>query len=144
MNDRLDVALASGAHGVHVPGDGLRVDSIRECSPPGFVIGVSAHSLDDVRRAAEGGADFVVFGPIFPTSSKPGAPGVGIQRLAEVVRGTNLPVYALGGITPDHVSEVAATGAAGVAGISVFMRDDSLEKLMREIRSWNEGNQENT
>jgi thiamine-phosphate pyrophosphorylase len=144
VNDRLDVALACEAHGIHVPGDGLRVDSIRKCTPPGFIIGASTHSLDDIRRAAAGGADLVVFGPVYPTPSKPGAPGVGIQRLAEVVRGTNLPVYALGGITPDHVPEVAATGAAGVAGISVFMRDDSLEKLMREIRSWNEGNPENT
>jgi thiamine-phosphate pyrophosphorylase len=134
VNDRLDIALASGAGGVHIPGEGLPIQSVKNVTPIGFLIGVSTHSLEEARRAAHQGADFVVFGPVYPTPSKPGARGLGVEALAEVVRETNIPVYALGGVTPERVKPVAATGAAGVAGISVFLEDDSLERLMEALR----------
>ena len=133
VNGRLDVALASGAAGVHLPGDGLPVDSIRRVTPAHFLVGVSTHSLEEARWAAAEGADYIVFGPVFPTTSKPGAPGVGVRALAEVVRETNVPVYALGGMTPERVVDVAAAGAAGVAGISAFLEEDSLKRLMEAI-----------
>jgi thiamine-phosphate pyrophosphorylase len=134
VNDRLDVALAGGADGVHLPGDGLPVEVVRRVSPGHFLVGKSTHSLDEARRARTEGADFIVFGPVFPTTSKPGVAGVGVRALAEIVRETDVPVYALGGITPERVKEVAAAGAAGVAGISVFLEEDSLERVMEAIR----------
>lgn len=121
VNDRVDVALACGAAGVQLPSQGLPVASVRTICPPGFIVGVSTHSLREALEASENGAHFVLFGPVFPTLSKPGAPPVGLEALADVVQQTPVPVYALGGITPERVREVAATGAAGVAGISVFM-----------------------
>jgi thiamine-phosphate pyrophosphorylase len=134
VNDRLDVALAGGAAGVHLPGDGLPVDAIRRVTPAHFLVGKSTHCLEEARRAVAEGADFIVFGPVFPTTSKPGVPGVGVRALAELVRETSTPVYALGGMTPERVKDVAAAGAAGVAGISVFLEEDSLKKLMEALR----------
>jgi thiamine-phosphate pyrophosphorylase len=133
VNDRLDVALASGAAGVHLPADGFSIGAIRRIAPAPFLVGVSTHSLGEARRAAAEGADFIVFGPVFRTTSKPGARGVGVHALAEVVREANLPVYALGGMTPERVGSVARAGAAGVAGISVFLEEDSLRRLMEAI-----------
>ncbi|MFQ5789602.1 MAG: thiamine phosphate synthase, partial [Acidobacteriota bacterium] len=107
---------------------------VRRMAPPGFVIGVSTHSLAEARRASEEGADLVVFGPVFETTSKLGAPPVGLRALAEVVRTVRVPVFALGGITPERVKTVAAAGAAGVAGISVFLHEESLQRLMNALR----------
>ena len=133
VNDRLDVALAGGADGVHLPGDGIPVEVVKRISPGHFLVGKSTHSLDEARRAMTEGADFIVFGPVFPTTSKPGAAGVGVRALAEIVREIDIPVYALGGMVPERVKDVAAAGAAGVAGISVFLEEDSLKKLMEAI-----------
>jgi thiamine monophosphate synthase len=75
----------------------------------------------------------VVFGPIFPTASKPGHPGVGLEALEEVVSSVPIPVYALGGVTPERVPQIADTGAHGVAGISVFEREDGLRDLFESL-----------
>jgi thiamine-phosphate diphosphorylase len=134
VNDRLDVALACGAAGVHLPAAGLSVESVKRVSPPGFLVGVSTHSSSQARAAAQSGADLIVFGPVFPTQSKPGARAVGVKALAEVVKEVRIPVYALGGIAPDNACDVVGTGAAGVAGISVFTEEDSLIRLMKALR----------
>jgi len=133
VNGRLDVALSSGAAGVHLPADGLPVAAVRRVAPPGFVVSRSTHSREAVERAFGDGASFVVFGPIFPTASKPGHPGVGLEALEEVVSSVPIPVYALGGVTPERVSQIAETGVHGIAGISVFEREDGLRDLFARL-----------
>ena len=130
VNGRADIALAAGAHGVHLPAAALRASDLRSWLPRGFLIGVSTHSVRDVRRAAAAGADYVLLGPIYPTESKLryGLP-IGLGPVRRACRNIAIPVIGLGGILPEHVSPVRAAGAAGVAGISLFQRDSYFEKL---------------
>jgi thiamine-phosphate pyrophosphorylase len=117
VNDRLDVALAAGVDGVHLPSNGLPVDRVR---PLVKVLGVSVHSLQEAIIAEKARADFVVFGPIFDT---PGKNAIGLEPLREVVAAVKIPVLAIGGITAKNTQQVRATGAAGIAAIRLFQMD---------------------
>jgi len=121
VNDRLDVALAAGAAGVHLPSAGLPPEEARRMLPPGALVGVSCHSAEEVARAAAGGADFASFGPVFDTPSKRryGAP-VGLGRLAEAAR-LGLPLLGLGGVDRANAGQVVAAGAHGVAVIRAWL-----------------------
>lgn len=127
VNDRLDVALACGADGVHLRGDSMPPSEARRLAPRPFLIGRSVHGVDDVARA--GGADYLMAGTVFPSTSKgPAAALLGIDGLAAIVRASRVPVFAIGGIAERHADELAATGAAGVAAIGLFIeRFDSLK-----------------
>lgn len=121
VNDRLDVALAAGAAGVHLPATGFAPEEARRLLPPGALVGVSCHSAEEVARAAAGGADFATFGPLFDTPSKRrfGAP-VGLARLAEAAR-LGLPLLGLGGVDLANAAQVVAAGAHGVAAIRAWL-----------------------
>jgi thiamine-phosphate pyrophosphorylase len=121
VNSRVDVALAAGAAGVHLPSGSIAPSEWRRITPVGFLIGVSCHSLEDVLLAESEGADYVVFGPVFdPLSKPPDVPARGVEELGRVARAVRIPVLALGGITEENVADCVAAGAAGVAGITMF------------------------
>jgi thiamine-phosphate pyrophosphorylase len=123
VNDRLDVALACGAGGVHLRGESIPALHARRIAPPGFLIGRSVHAVDEV-PAAEG-CDYLIAGTVFPSRSKErGAPLLGLDGLHAIVRASRVPVLAIGGVTPDRFEEIAAAGAAGVAGIGLFLPFD--------------------
>ncbi len=115
VNDRLDVALAAGADGVHLPAAGLPPGAARALLGPGPLVGVSCHGAADVRRARDGGASFATFSPVWDTPSKRAyGPPVGLAALAEAAA-LGLPLVALGGVTPANAAEARRAGAAGVA-----------------------------
>lgn len=126
INSRLDVAVAAGLDGVHLPSDAPPVGALRAVAPTGFEFGVSCHRADEVERAEREGADFAVFGPVFDTPSKRGfGPPTGLDALREVCGDRRIPVLALGGVTVSNAADCIAAGAAGVAGISLFLSPDA-------------------
>lgn len=133
VNGRADVAVASGADGVHLPADGVPPAALRRRFGPGFLIGVSTHAMEEVERAQDAGADYTTFGPVWETPGK-GAPA-GVEALARAAA-TGLPVLALGGVTMARFGEVAAAGAAGVAAIRLFQRPSELREAVEAARSW--------
>lgn len=116
VNERADVALAAGAHGVHLPSHSIAPRIIKSKWP--LIVGVSCHSLEEVQRAEREEADFAVFGPVFSTPGK-GAPA-GLEKLKEVCRSVSMPVFALGGIDLANAQDCFSAGAAGVAGIRLI------------------------
>ena len=136
VNDRLDVALAVGAAGVHLGTQSVPARAVRKRVPEGFLVGVSCHSVEDAIEAESAGADYVLLGPVFATPSKLhyGAP-LGLEKLKQAAGRANVPVLALGGITVEHVKPCLEAGAAGIAGISIFQTCDSLDERVRELRA---------
>jgi thiamine-phosphate pyrophosphorylase len=132
INDRLDVALAVEADGVHLGQTSFPVATARHLLGPGKLIGVSTHNSAEIAAAA--GADFVVFGPVYATSSKIayGEPQ-GLSRLREAVSQSPVPVLAIGGITGERIAEIMATGASGVAVISALSAAPDPARAAREL-----------
>jgi thiamine-phosphate pyrophosphorylase len=121
VNDRLDVAVAAGADGVHLPAAGVPVGGARRWLGPAALVGVSCHSAAEVCRAREAGASYATLSPIYDTPSKrPFGPPLGLDPLVDAAR-SGLPVIALGGVRPDRVAEVFAAGAHGVAAIRAWL-----------------------
>jgi thiamine-phosphate pyrophosphorylase len=136
VNDRFDVALAAGADGVHLTSSSISADVVRQTCGTQFLVGVSTHSLEETRSAKYGGADFVVFGPVFETESKRafGEPQ-GVKKLREAVDDSEgLPVIAIGGISSEHVSECFEAGAKGIAAISLLNDSSNLNNTVIEIK----------
>ncbi len=126
INDRIDVALAVDADGVHLPGNSFSIKDARRLVGPTRIIAVSTHGIDQARLAARAGADFIVFGPIFDTPSKRayGDPR-GLDELRQVVAKVDVPVVAIGGIDESNAAAVAATGCAGLAVIRAVLGADA-------------------
>ncbi len=128
VNGRADVAIAAGADCVHLPGAGLPPASVRRLIGDHRVLGCSTHSLAEITRARDAGADYVYFSPIYDTPGK-GKP-VGLEELARAST-LGISVIALGGITIDRLTELAAAGAVGIAGIRMFSPPNDLQQLTR-------------
>jgi thiamine-phosphate pyrophosphorylase len=123
VNSRVDVALAAGAAGAHLPSHSPAPRLWRTVTPAGFLLGVSCHTVEEVREAAAEGADYALFGPVFDPLSKPAdLPRRGLEELARAAGAVRMPVLALGGITAQNASDCRSAGAAGVAGITMFQR----------------------
>lgn len=121
VNTRVDVALACGAHGAHLPANSPAPSEFRRIVPPGFIIGVSCHDLAELRAAESEGADYALFAPVFrPLSKTDPRPPHGLDGLRAACRSVRLPIYALGGITFGNAPDCVQAGAVGIAGITLF------------------------
>jgi thiamine-phosphate pyrophosphorylase len=142
VNDRLDVALAAGAAGVHLRGESVpATEAIRwlreRNAPPGFLVGVSCHSVQEAHLAEAAGASYLFFGPVFETPAKRqfGAPQ-GVEKLAEVCRSVRIPVIAIGGVSGTQGLECLRAGASGIAAIRMFQElgEAELRNVLKQIR----------
>jgi thiamine-phosphate diphosphorylase len=133
VNDRLDVALACEADGVHLRADSIAAATVRSAAPKPFLVGRSVHTRDQAREA--GPVDYLIAGTVFRTSSKPAdVPLLGLDGLGAIVRAATAPVLAIGGITVERVSEIAAAGAAGFAAIGLFAGVEPLTSVAEAAR----------
>jgi len=135
VNDRVDVARAAGADGVQLTARSVPASIVRRVCGPELLIGVSTHSREEAQAARDGGADFVLFGPVFETDSKRAfGPPQGLKKLRDVARALGeFPVLAIGGITLENIPACLSAGARGVAGISLFSNPEIYLKLPNEL-----------
>ncbi len=131
INDRADIARALGASGVHLAERSIPPDEARKSLTDGSLIGVSTHDIEGALRAQERGADFVTFGPVFPTDSKlKYGPPVRLKLLEETAKRLRIPIFALGGVRPERVAECLDAGANGVACISAVIAAPDVAKAV--------------
>jgi thiamine-phosphate pyrophosphorylase len=140
VNDRLDVALAADAAGVHLGEMSLPVEAVREwrraAGRMAFRIGVSCHSVEAARAAQRAGADYIFFGPVFATPSKAEfGPPQTIERLREVCQSVRIPVLAIGGVTIENAASCLAAGAAGIAAIRLFQQSGDVATVVAQLRA---------
>ncbi len=136
VNDRVDVALAVDADGVHVGQDDMPAALARRLIGKGRILGVSACSVEEARRAEADGADYIGASPIFATPTKPDAPeAMGIEGLRALVRAVGIPVVAIGGVNAENAAEIIAAGASGVAVVSAIVAADDVQEAARAIRT---------
>ncbi|UCC84138.1 MAG: thiamine phosphate synthase [Gemmatimonadota bacterium] len=142
VNDRFDVALAAGAHGVHLGDDDLPVAEVRRVVPREFVIGRSADTEDAALAAEAQGASYLGVGSVFGTQTKKEVIGevIGTEQLGRVARAVSIPVVGIGGVSSANAAEVAATGAAGLAVVSAVMAAPDPGAATRALlESWSQG-----
>jgi thiamine-phosphate pyrophosphorylase len=136
VNDRLDIALAVPTAGVQLGRGSLSVSAARALNPRWW-IGRSVHDLAEAQAASLSGADYLVVGPVYTTTSHPGRAALGLERLGAIVAAMgNLPVIAIGGISVDRVREVRGTGAHGIAAIRAFWDNAEPAEAVRRMREW--------
>lgn len=134
INDRIDVALAVDAAGVQLGKTSLPIETARTLLGPEKLIGASIHSLEELTKAQKGGADFVLFGPVYftPTKASFGAPQ-GLAALRNIVENSALPVYAIGGITSENTNAVRNLGARGIALIAAIISAENPKQTAHSI-----------
>ncbi|MEO5823313.1 MAG: thiamine phosphate synthase [Vicinamibacteraceae bacterium] len=121
VNERVDVALAADADGVHLKADSIPTALVRQHVPAAFLVGRSVHTVDEARAAEAEGADYLIFGTVFPSGSKPrGHHTAGLDALTATAQAVSIPVLAIGGISLNTVAAAAEAGASGVAAIGLF------------------------
>ena len=135
VNDRVDVALLAGADGAHVGQEDLPAREARRLLPRPRLIGVSAGSKEEARRAEREGADYVGVGPVFATATKPDAgEPLGLEELSHIAAAVRIPVVAIGGITRENVAQVFAAGASGAAVVSAVVAADDMAAAARALK----------
>jgi len=141
VNDRLDVALAAGADGVHLGPDDLPIAAARRIAPPHFLIGASTDDPAAAIRAADNGADYIGCGSVFGTTTKAEAAGerIGPEGVAAVARASPVPVIAIGGVTADTATQLAGTGIAGIAAVGAIMTANDPAGAVRSLLGAIEG-----
>jgi thiamine-phosphate pyrophosphorylase len=141
VNDRVDLALLSGAHGVHVGDEDLPPEAARQLLGPEGLVGVTVRDVAGARAAREAGADYVGLGPVFGTTTKQvAAPVLGLEGFAAVVRESPLPVVGIGGVKLENIAQLAATGAHGGAVASdVLLAEDLAERVRRLSAAFDRG-----
>lgn len=135
INDRLDIALAAEADGVHLGQNDLPLESVRSFLPEDFIVGVSAHTVKEAQEALHNGASYIGIGAAFPTGSKGDADVVGVSRIGEIIKAVSIPAVGIGGITGKNVKDVMAAGVDGVAVISAIVSSEDIEEAARHFLS---------
>lgn len=133
INDRVDVALAIDADGVHVGQSDMPCDVTRKLVGPDKIVGISAATIDEAKKAEKDGADYIGTGAVFPTATKDDAPKITKNDLKEIVDSINIPVVAIGGINQDNAGELIDTGIAGLSVVSAIMSSDNPKKSAEEL-----------
>ncbi len=137
INDRFDIAGAVGADGVHLTSKSLPVEIVRKNFNSDKLVGVSTHSLEEARQAEDSGADFALFGPIYPTPSKAAyGHAQGLTKLQEVAKSVAIPVFAVGGMTPEKAKECVESDAFGVAVISSVMSTRDISATLKSYEDY--------
>ena len=135
VSRRLDVAAALDLDGVHLAADAVPVATARGWLGPDALIGYSAHAADEAQAAARAGASYVTLSPVYPTESKPGAPGRGTAWLRDALQGLGVPVLALGGVDAEAIGEVLNAGAWGAAAVSALGAAPDVAAAARSFRA---------
>ena len=133
INDRVDVALAIDADGVHVGQSDMPCDVTRKLIGEDKILGVSAATIDEAKKAEKDGADYIGSGAVFPTATKDDAPSITKKDLSEIVESINIPVVAIGGITLENAHELKDTGIAGLSVVSAIMSSNNPKKSSKEL-----------
>ena len=133
INDRVDVALAVDADGVHVGQSDMPCDITRELIGENKILGVSAATIDEAKKAEKDGADYIGTGAVFPTSTKDDAPSITKKDLKDIVDSINIPVVAIGGITIENANELKNTGISGLSVVSAIMSADNPKEASEKL-----------
>lgn len=133
INDRVDIALAIDADGVHVGQSDMPCDVTRKLIGEDKILGISAATIDEAQKAQKDGADYIGTGAVFPTATKDDAPSVTKEELKEIVNSIDIPVVAIGGINLENASQLTDTGIAGLSVVSAIMSSDNPKKSSEEL-----------
>lgn len=135
VDDRVDVALVSGADGVHLGSEDIPVFDVRKVAPENFIIGATVHSVEEALKAQEEGADYLGVGSIFPTATKRREIVlIGLEGLQKVISAVTIPVVAIGGIRLEHVRSIFETGASGIAVCSYILSQEDITEATRKLK----------
>ena len=141
INDRVDIALAVGADGIHIGQDDLPLPVVKKMVPEDMIVGVSVSTLEEALEAERNGADYIGVGSVFPTKTKQDATLMALEDLGEICRGVSIPAVAIGGITADNISALSDSGLSGTAVVSAIMNADNpktaSESLLKIIKDFN-------
>jgi len=135
VNDNVEIAIKSNAHGVHVGQDDMEASNVRELIGKDKILGVSVQTLEQAIEAEKKGADYLGVGAVFPTNSKDDAAEVSLETLKIICQNVNIPVVAIGGINLNNINQLKNTGIAGVALISAIFANKDIESATKELKS---------